>query len=217
MATNWRDQYQRYREFYLNIQALYKQRADLRAFLEIILSLSTVLIFLLFALKPTALTIISLYNEIKEKQQTVATLDKKISDLASATKLMAANQQFIPDVNAAVSDSARPDLIVQQVQSLAAKDSVTLLGVSIGEVNVIGTNKKDSSGVGTTPLPDNANPMSVSISVKGDYSSVVQLVKDFESLRMTTKIDIVTISASDTEQGRVIVAIISGRVPFLGK
>ena len=59
MATGWRGQYIRYRGFFLNIVDLYKKRADLRAFLEVILSISTVTIFLLFALKPTMLTIVS--------------------------------------------------------------------------------------------------------------------------------------------------------------
>ena len=71
MALGWRGQYYRYKDYFLNIVALYKQRRDLRAFLEVILSLSTVIIFVVFALKPTALTIISLYNEIKVKKDTL--------------------------------------------------------------------------------------------------------------------------------------------------
>jgi len=59
--------------------------------------------------------------------------------------------------------------------------------------------------------------MTISISVKGDYAQLFGFVKDLESLRLSNKIDILGISASTSENGRVIVAVISGRVPFLGQ
>lgn len=216
MAIGWRSQYQRYRGFYLNILALYKQKADIRAFLEIILSISTIIIFLLFALKPTAITIISLYSEIQEKQKTVAVLNQKINSLSTAGSLLAQNKNFIPDINFAVSDLPRPDLISGQVEALAAKDSVTILGISVEQVTVVGSDqtKKTTS---LTPLPNNANGMGISISVKGDYPNLVSLLKDIENLRMVTKLDITGISSSVTEKGKSIVAIISGRVPYLGQ
>lgn len=216
MAIGWRSQYQRYKGFYLNILSLYKQKADVRAFLEIILSISTIIIFLLFALKPTALTIISLYSEIHEKQKTVATLDQKINSLSTAGSLLTQNKNFIPNINIAVSDSPRPDLISQEIQALAAKDSVTILGISVEQVTVVGSDqtKKTTS---LAPLPDNANGMGISISVKGNYPNLVSLLKDFENLRMVTQIDVAGVSSSVTDKGKTIVAIISGRVPYLGQ
>lgn len=216
MAIGWRSQYQRYRGFYLNILSLYKQKADIRAFLEIILSISTIIIFLLFALKPTALTIIGLYSEIQEKQKTVAVLNQKINSLSTAGSLLTQNKNSIPDINFAVSDLPRPDLISGQIEALAAKNSVTILGISVEQVTVVGSDqtKKTTS---LAPLPDNANGMALSVSVKGDYPNLVSLLKDIENLRMVTKLDITGISSSVTEKGKSIVAIISGRVPYLGQ
>lgn len=216
MAIGWRSQYQRYRGFYLNVLALYKQKADVRAFLEIVLSISTIIIFLLFALKPTALTIISLYSEIQEKQKTVAGLDQKINSLSTAGSLLKQNQNIIPDIDVAVSDSPRPDLISQEIQALAAKNSVTVLGISVEQVTIVGSDqtKKTTS---LAPLPNNANGMGISVSVKGDYPNLVSLLNDFENLRTITQIDVAGISSSVTEKGKSIVAIISGRVPYLGQ
>src|SRR6185369_12987377 len=139
MALGWRGQYLRYREFFLNISALYKRRADLRAFLEVILSITTVVIFLLFALKPTALTIISLLQEIKEKQTTVAGLTQKVQDLNKANNAFAENQSFVPDIEESVATGPAPDAIVQQVEGIATKDSVNILGISVGQVTLVGT------------------------------------------------------------------------------
>src|SRR5689334_5747586 len=147
MALGWRGQYLRYREFFLNISDLYKKRADLRAFLEVILSISTVTIFLLFALKPTALTIISLLQEIKDKQTTVNALTQKVSNLNTANNVFAENQNLIPDIEESVSTSPEPDTIAQQIEGIAAKNSANILGISIGQVTLVGTIpvKKSSS------------------------------------------------------------------------
>ena len=95
MALGWRGSYSRYKEFFLNITALYKKKAELRAFLEIILSLSTIIIFLLFALKPTVITIVSLLQQIKEKQATLSGLTQKVSDLQKASSLLQQNRASI--------------------------------------------------------------------------------------------------------------------------
>ncbi len=216
MAIGWREQYTRYREFYLNIQSLYKQRADLRAFLEIILSISTVIIFLVFALKPTALTIISLYGQIQEKQKTVAGLNQKIADLQTASRVFTASQNLIPDVDAAISSSPQPDIITEQVQALAAKDSVTVLGISIGSTLLAGTSQSPKSASTITPLPGGAHEMSISISTKGDYAGLNSFLKDLENLRTIVNLDTLGINSSDSEKGKTIVSIISGRVPYLG-
>ncbi|MDP1710294.1 MAG: hypothetical protein Q8L28_01635, partial [bacterium] len=87
MAQGWRKEYSRYKEYFLNVVNLYKQRADLRVFLEIILSLTTITIFAIFALKPTAVTIIGLVNEIKDKENSLSGLNQKINDLKTARNI----------------------------------------------------------------------------------------------------------------------------------
>jgi Tfp pilus assembly protein PilO len=215
MATGWRTQYFRYKDLFLNIVTLYKQRRDLRAFLELILSLSTVIIFVVFALKPTAVTIISLYNQIKDKQDTLNTLNQKVSNLQKANNVFNQNQNVIPDIDAAIFSAPEPDTISKQILGLAGKDSVSLLGVSVGQVMLIGKNTapKDAS---VKPLPGGAQSMSVSISAKGNYTNLLAFIKDLENLRIPVKIDSLTINSSQTEGGSVIVGTITARVPYLG-
>ncbi len=216
MALGWRGQYTRYREFFLNITELYKKRADLRAFLEVILSISAITIFLLFALKPTALTIISLVKEIREKQATIAGLDEKIKNLKIATGVFAQNESAISIVNDSVGTSALPNVIAKQTNGLAARDSVDILGLSIGQVTLIGVTPNKKTDKDLKAMPENANDMPISISVRGDYASLMKFVKDFENLKIPVRIDNFVINSSITDKGQVIVAVISGRVPFLG-
>lgn len=215
MALGWRGSYTRYKEYFLNISALYKKRADLRAFLEIILSLSTIIIFLVFALKPTAVTIIDLLQQIKEKQATLSGLTKKVNDLQTAGGLLQQNQAFIPNINLAVFSLPKPNIYAEQVLGLAAKNSVDILGFSINQVTLVGvTTTKSSSEF--KPLPGDAKEMPFTLSVKGSYSNLSAFIKDFENLRVSATIDTLGINSSVTDSGLLIVTVISGRVPFLG-
>lgn len=217
MALGWRGQYIRYRGFFLNILELYKRRANLRAFLEVILSISTIVIFITFALRPTVLTIISLNREIKEKKVTLAALNEKGNNLLLAFTVLSQNEGVIPDIDTAVATSPNPEVISKQILGIASKNSVTLLGLSIGEVNLVGQDskaKKPSEDL--KPIP-NASEMPISISIKGDYPSIEAFARDMENLRTVVKIDTFGINASVTEIGTTIVGVITGRVPFTGK
>lgn len=217
MTLGWRGQYFRYKDFYLNILVLYKQRKDLRAFLELILSLSTIIIFVVFALKPTALTIISLYNDVKVKKEILSSLNQKISDLQTANNVYSQNKNFIPDIDAAVFGNPQPDAVSKQILGLGSKDSVTLLGVSIGQVVLVGKTNISKTSSELKPLPGGAQSMPVSISVKGPYANLLTFIKDFENLRIPAKIDSLTINSAETQGGNVIVGVITARVPYLGE
>jgi hypothetical protein len=217
MALGWREPYVRYKEFFLNISALYKKRADIRAFLEIILSLSTITIFISFALKPTALTIISLLREIQEKKTTVSALTQKVNNLQTAGRILGDSRGLVPSIDQAVSTNPNPDVFSKQISGLASKNATTVLGISFGETVLVGTlpTKKTSSEIKS--LPSGSKEMPFSISLKGDYLGIISFINDFNNSRIASRVDSLGISSSETDTGRVIVAIISGRVPYLGR
>ncbi len=217
MALGWRGQYYRYKDFFLNVMSLYKKRSDLRMFLEIILSLTTVIIFLSFALKPTAITIINLIKEIDQKKKTVVTLDTKLDNLERAGALIDGGEVPLQTIESAVPTLPEPDGFAAQVQGIANKNSVRLLGLSFGEITLVGKEEqKKKTGSDTKPLPADAKEMPVSISITGSYDSLILFLNDMETIRRPIKIDSFTINASQTELGQNISVIISGRVPFLG-
>jgi len=213
MALGWRGQYIRYRSFFLNIFELYQKKAELRAFLEVILSISSITIFIFFALKPTVLTIISLNKEINEKKVILSGLDLKVQNLETAVEILNQNVNVLSDIETAVSTPPSPDVISKQIQGLSAKNSVTLLGLSIGQVTIAG---KDTLKTKKTSdlKPIGAGEMPISISVKGDYQSISSFLKDLENLRVIVKVDSLGINSSTTEVGQIMVGVVAGRVPF---
>ena len=43
-----------------------------------------------------------------------------------------------------------------------------------------------------------------------------EIIKDFENLRIPVKMDVLSVNSSLTDLGQIIVAVISGRVPYIG-
>ena len=58
---NYQDQRKnRYLNFFLNIYSLYNEKVSLRKFVELLLTLGAIVVFSVFAIKPTSITIIGL-------------------------------------------------------------------------------------------------------------------------------------------------------------
>jgi hypothetical protein len=195
--------------------ALYKKRADLRMFLEVILSLTTIIIFSVFALKPTVLTIISLVKEVNKKEDVVRALDLKIGNLQRARSTYQTQQQNISIIENAIPNMPSPNIIVRQIEGLAAKNSVQILGVSIGEVTLIGKTPDKKIDADLKPLPAGSSQVPVAISVTGAYQNLNTMVKDIENLRIPIQFDVLGINSSTSDEKLTIVAVVSGRVPFL--
>lgn len=185
-------------------------------FLEVILSLTTVIVFLAFALKPTIITIIALVREVNAKEELVAKLDKKNENLLSARTVYSQSGSAIAQVNQSVPTNPEIESLFKQTQGLANKNFVNLIGFSAGDVTIIGTPPEVKKTSDVKPLPDGAIGISTSISVSSaSYGNISQFVKDLENFRRPMKVDSLQISTSTTKDGKSIVALISGRLPYL--
>ena len=218
MALGWRKEYLRYREFFLNISALYRRNQDLRMFLEVLLSLGTISFFAFFALKPTLITIVELYKNIQTKQDLVNKMDTKIQNISAAQAIFDSEAARISLTQNSVPDLASPETFVRQIEGLAITNSVNLLGVSVGQVILVGEEKKSStSETDIAPLPEGAKSLTFSISVNGAYPALSRFLSELENLRRPVKIDNTGLTSAQTEEGSKLVLLISGRVPYLGK
>lgn len=216
MALGWRKEYLRYKGFFLNIVSLYKQKEDLRAFLEILLSLATVSFFGILALKPTFLTIAELFQEIKTKEELIVQMDTKIANLENAQIVLTQEASRLPTVKSAIPSSPKPELFVYQIEKLAATDSVTILGATVGELTLKGKVETPKASKEIVALPEEALGMGFSLSVAGDYQNLFLFLKDLERLRFPIRVDSLAFNLSKFEEKSALSMIISGRTPYLG-
>jgi hypothetical protein len=217
MTLGWRGQYSKYREFSLNLLALYKGRSDLQAFLEIILSLTTLIIFIVFAIKPTAITIVGLTQEIKTKEETLSNLNQKITDLQVAYKLVSENEEVIPILDTAIFNIPQPDTIAKQVLGIAQKNSVTVSGMSMGKTVFVGDIALADDADKLDPISEGAKTMSLSFNANGDYTNLIAFLTDLENSRVPVRIDMLTMSTVLTDTEKILTLQINGRIPYLGK
>ena len=218
MALGWRKEYLRYKGYYLNIVTLYKRRRDLRMFLEIILSLVSVSFFTAFALRPTALAITELISSIETKESIIAKMDTKIQNINLAQSVFQQNQSTISKLNEAVPIDPNPDRFVRQMEGLATRFPVNFLGLSIGEVVLIGEDPKVvKKSADKELLPGDARGLNFSISVTGSYVNLIGFLGNIQNMRRPVKIEVVNLTSSRTSEDSQLVLVVVGQTPYLSE
>lgn len=220
MNPFWKRGYLKNKSYLLNIAVQYKERADIRVYLEIILSLLTVSLFSIFALKPTLITIAELLQEIESKKSTLSTMNEKIQKLNTAQTLHDSEKRNIDLLKIAVPDTPQPDILARQIEGLSQKHSVSVSNFKIGNALILGSkiSKQDSRKEEEQKLTVNADAMNFSIGLNilvDEYDQILSFLNDFENLRRPVVIDSLNIQTSEREGENTLNFSISARVPAM--
>ena len=207
----WRKEYSRYRKYFSDIVSLYQQKEQLRTYLEILLSLATIVVFVLLALRPTVLTISQLLREIREKEDLVAQMNKKIDNLQTAQNLAIQEAVAISLLTSAVPDSPTPETFIRQLEGIAKQRGVRVLGFSVGEAVLFGEEKKATKKDSDEQFPGGGEGVMISVSIAGDYPTLNSFLSDLENLRRPFWFDSLSINQGE----ETIVLVVSGRAAFL--
>lgn len=220
MDKGWRKNYLRYKSFFLNVVTQYKNRSDLKAYLEILLSLVTISIFSIFALRPTLLTIAGLITEIEDKKEVIAEMDTKIENLSKAQILFDRNRQEITLLeNFVIPKEPNTDIFARQIEGLSNRHQVGVLSMSLGEANILGA---ESGSKNKDEKKDEPKQMEFSVSLTGgqeQYPLFFNFLKDFESLRTVTDINGLTLSLKDVRdlEQKNLTFTIDGNLPYINE
>ncbi len=210
MGPAWRRNYTRYRRLFLTSFSRYKERQDIKIFLEILLSLLTISLFSLLALRPTLITIAELITEIESKKETVAVMGAKIEDLGRAQKLYDQEVSKIRLLDNSVPKDPAPDAFIRQIEGLSAKHSVGVLTMDLDEV-VLLRKDKPSKNI------EDQDQISFSVSVSADYLQLFNFLSDLEKMRRPLDIHSLSMGTSTTGEGTFLILVVDGVSPFLRK
>ena len=208
MESGWKQNSSRYRELFKNLIRLYNTKPNIKAYLELILTISTVIVFALFAIKPTILTILDLNKEINSKEATVSKLKQKITNLQIANNLLQQEGQSLSFIDQAIPNTAEPDIFLNTVETLAQQNSVLLVGFSITNIELLGKSKDKTLEKGM---------LLFSLSVSGNYSNLNNFLINLENLRRPFKVESFSFNKNSTENGQVLVLTIAGKLPYYEK
>src|SRR3989344_5215636 len=170
--TNWRKEYYRYQKYFLNIGFLSHPRQEVRMFIELLLTIITVSIFLFFALRPTVITIIKLNREIADKKNLISQMDQKISNLSQAQTTYNKELPKLKLLDTTIPQTPTPEGFVRQIEGLAAKNGISLNGISSDEISLASTLSPDKKTPNkTNSLPQNVPSYQISITIAGSYEA----------------------------------------------
>jgi hypothetical protein len=197
--------------------ARYRERDDLKAYLEILFSLATVSVFAVFAFRPTLLTIAGLIKDIDTKEETLVTMNSKIQDLSKAQNLYDQERKNILLLGTAVPKDPSVDVFARQIEGLFGKraQSVRLF---IEETTILGAQNKKDPEEAESDFPEEAESVSFSVSTSAridHYSSLSGFLLDFEKLRRPIKIDSLTFSSNRNSEQEMLTLIVQGKFPYL--
>jgi hypothetical protein len=217
MDSTWRKNYFRYKSYFLNMISQYRERSDWKAYLEILLSLATISVFSIFALKPTVLTIAKLIKDIDEKKQTIQKMDNKIQNLSKAQLIYDQERSNI----ALLEDSALPksvsaDVFARQMEGLSTKENVQLLTVSIDKALILGSSVPEVSSV----LSEGAAGANFTIVVNADvdqYTLLANFLDGFSNLRRPLYVDKIEYKSelSQDKKNKNLTLYLTGQLPYL--
>jgi Tfp pilus assembly protein PilO len=186
MAASWRERYATNKNLFSKTLLEYYQKPSLKVYLELILSLLTISIFGIFAIRPTITTIGKLVQEIKAKEITITTMDTKIANLTIAQATYNNEKTNIELLKTAIPDSPEPQNFVRQIESLTSESSVTLRNLTLGEVKLIENGVSTSRDV--DPSLRSEGVMTISLTLQGSYTNLMNFLNQLENLRRPVKV-----------------------------
>jgi len=200
---------QRYSLYFQRVNLLY-QRPEIKASLEIILSVFTVTMLVLFAIRPTITNIFSLQKKIADQEVLLKKTDNKIGQLIAAQKQISQNAQDIELLSEAVPltfdyfNYAKRMVVVAKDNNVTI-DTIAMPGdVMAGKGNILDIPKEKAKSYS---LPDKNGLLLVSakFSATGDQAGIFGFLTQLENMDRITLIENIDItktqkSASDNRQ-----------------
>lgn len=198
-------QYQRY---FVDLQTLY-QRKEIVVYTGLILSLLAIAFFGIFALRPTVVTIVSLYKEIQDKKVTDQQLQVKINDLLEAQNNYAQVSGSVYIVNQALPENPSLVDLVYQIEILSQNEGVSLTSLNFSPVDLQG--KAPNRGADPKNRNRNGTEMSFDITLRGDYQNLKNFLGQTEKLRRLIVVDSFTFNQSQTEEAKFLTLNLTGK------
>lgn len=169
----------------------YYRMPAIQSSLTLVLSLFVMAFFIVFALRPTIISIVTLKKNIAESTKTFKTLETKVANLQKAATQLENIKPSLPTLNLDIPNiGASYNPIVMAVESIANQTNVKIDNESLGETLLFSrliTPYAPSKNQNVVILP-------FSVRVTGSYMNVMEFLKRLLSMNRIILAETVTIS-----------------------
>jgi Tfp pilus assembly protein PilO len=162
-----------------------------RSYIFFGLSIFVMIILIVFAIRPTILTITRINKEIKEKTTVDSLLEKKIETLSELDKQYATSKKEFDNLELIFPADGNFSLFMSNIDAIAARNGFALMSVNFDNY------KGDTFNIGTKVLV----PKAVRLSIRGKDSNLINLLKDLEALPMYPVVESVSFSTQKDKDG----------------
>ena len=164
-------------------------KEKVKEYTTLILTFIALIIFSIFAIKPTLTTIIDLKKQISDSEFAVKSLQTKLVNLNSLSLQYQNLQTDLPVLFAALPQNPTPASVVGQVQQLAQLKNVQITTL---ESTTVGIFPPVQPGTGEKYFVFN-------VTVQGNYQSLISFLSSITSFTRLTSIESVSYTFSEKE------------------
>lgn len=150
-------------------------------------------LLIVFAIKPTVTTVLTIDKEIKEKERIVEALNSKIDSLSALDTQYNENKDMFDSLSLIFPTSGNFSLFLSNIEATVARNSFILNSVNFDDYD------DEYYDISSSVL----KPWSVRLSVSGKKSNVLNLVKDFEAMPMYPVVEGFSYSDKADDDGNI--------------
>jgi Tfp pilus assembly protein PilO len=176
---------------------------------ELVFSIVAVIVFAVFAIRPTLLTMSDLIKEMNDKETLNQALIQKVASLSSAQAQYANIQDQLAVLDQAIPPTPRLGEAVAIMEKLASEDKLLIKSLQSNEVP-----REDSTATGSAEKTRISKP--ITITVEGDYPTIRKFVTDLQGVRRAFVIDSVVFSLTDEQGAKTLNAGITVNLQYFG-
>ncbi len=155
------------------------------------LSLGLVIIFVIFAIKPTFSTIVELQQKLREGEKANKDLDEKIISLSAAQEVYTKIENDLPLLTAAVPGDKKIVDFLNKVNLLASENELIIETL---EYKKAGLTQTENTGA------EEKNVLEFTVSGKGDYEKIKEFVSKLEKLQRLVNIKSAEVARKQEEE-----------------
>ncbi len=215
---NSREDYARFSRYYVQLKKIYQEKPEVRASMEVLLTLVTISFFIVFAIRPTVITITSLLSDINAQREVQTKLDQKISDLSKARQVWTQEQTRLQLIDDALPTQPVPDLYLRQIEGLSSAHGVSLSSYAIEQTTLYGAKQKivqELESQNTDKDTASVARTRIAFTVSGQFNNLTGFMTDLDSMRKVIQVENLTLSSdSNNKTSGVLMLKVTGYTPY---
>jgi Tfp pilus assembly protein PilO len=178
--------------------------------LELVFTILAVVVFALFAIRPTIQTMGKLIKELEDKEALYQKLNQKVAALESVSSQYQLNQERLQILDEVIPPTPRFEEALTIIEKFASEGQLTIVSLQAKEV--------PKEPINDVPFEQKSRvSRPIVLTVTGDYPAIRELIEKIQGVRRALIVDTVVFSVTEQRSRKVLQAAITINVPYFAE